>query len=192
MRDWWPSSHGAGWVAVFGLLFAVFYIANEAVMDWLHVSVVSGRLDVVFLPAFIRVTAVVVAGAAGLLGLFIGALLTAVFYVQDPPLQAFLEAAASTLGVWAAYWVTALAIKPQAKGFQLPLSLPVLLVMTVLYCIFNALIHALAWSVIGILGKLGIVQLAQMMLGDLLGVIIMFLIMRWTLRIIRVMRPAAI
>lgn len=189
MRDCWPSSHGGWWVAAFAALFAVLYVANQNLTHWLQASVIAERLDVVFLPAFIRIVSVVVAGAAGLLGLFIGTLLTAVFYVQHPPLLALMEAAASTLGVWAAYSLTVWAIEPQVKRALLPLSLPILVVMTVFYCIFNALIHATMWSVTGIVDKLNVVQLAQMMFGDLLGVIVMFYITRWTFRFFRVMRP---
>lgn len=191
MRDWWPSSHGTGWVAATAALFVVLYAANEALVGWLQASVVSGHLDVIFLPAFVRVAAVVVAGAAGLLGLFIASLLITVFYLQDPPVQAILQALASTLGIWAAYAVSVWAIKPQAKTAELPLSLPVLLVMSVLYCIFNALIHAIAWSISGAIDRLSVVHLAQMMLGDLVGVIVMFFITRWAMKLIRVMRPVA-
>lgn len=189
MRDRWPSSHGGWWVAAFAALYAILYTANAFLVDWLQASVVAGRLDIIFLPAFVRIAAVLIAGTAGLLGLFIGAFMVAVVHLQDPPLQAFFVATASALGAWASYAVTVWAVKPGVRNAQLTLALPILVVMAVFYCIFNAMIHALVWSLFGAVERLSIVQLAQMMFGDLLGVIAMFFITRWTIRFLRVMRP---
>lgn len=174
LEHWWPT-HGIAWVFVFAALFVLLFFLNDLISPW--VGVVDGRIALVFLPAFVRVAAVVVAKLAGLLGLFIGSFAVSLFYGE--PLAVSLGISlASICGILAAYLVLM-----QAMGLKtLPMSLPVLMVLTVLYAPLNAVVHAFAWDGLDLTADIEVVEIAYMVLGDILGVLVMFLGLRIVMR----------
>ncbi len=171
---WWPA-HGARWALAFAALYALLFLLNDLLSSWF--DVVDDRIALVFLPAFVRVAAVVVAKLAGVVGLFIGAFVISLLY-GDSLGVALGISLVSACGILIAYLILL-----QAMGLKsLPLSLPVLLMLTFLYAPLNAVLHALAWDGFGLSAGITVVEIAYMMLGDLMGVVLIFLLLRIGMR----------
>jgi hypothetical protein len=135
--------------------------------------VVHNRISAVFLPAFVRVVAVMVAGGAGALGILIGSLASGLFITHDPIGLALWHAALSTTGVVVAVHLMRWGLRLDV----LPMNLPTLLAVAVLSTVTNALMHGLFWSQwdehVRAIG-----EIALMILGDLAGVALGFLLLR--------------
>lgn len=177
-EDWWPEKPVA-WTIGFALLYFVSYWLTAFITE--VAQIVPDRVSLVYIPAFVRVVSVLVAGLAGLLGIFIGTLGVSLFYVGDPVALALANAAASTAGIGLSYWLLL-----QALGkSSLPLNLPVLVLLTVLYSTFNAVTHGLVWDLVEIEDNLSTADLTMMMIGDLTGVVLMYFVVRFVIRLIR-------
>jgi hypothetical protein len=175
LEHWWPT-HGFAWVFVFAALYVILFFLNDLISPW--VGVVDDRVALVFLPAFVRVAAVVVAKLAGLLGLFIGGVVVGLLY-GDPPGVALGVSLASIGGILIAYLVLMQAMNVKT----LTMSLPVLVVLTVLYAPLNAIVHALAWHGLGLTAGITVLEIGTMMLGDVMGVVVSFFVLRLVTRI---------
>lgn len=57
-----------------------------------------------------------------------------------------------------------------------------LAILTFLYAPLNAVLHALAWDGFGLSAGITLVEIAYMMLGDLIGVVLIFLLLRIAIR----------
>lgn len=176
--DWLPTQP-LRWTIVFALLYVGFYYLNLLIAPIF--DVIPGRVSLLFLPAFIRVAAILVAGIAGLAGVAIGSLFVSVAVYQEPLFTSIWIAIASSIGIALSYLV----MRYASNGKELAFSLPVLMVLATLYCAFNALLHGLAWELVGIASTVTIKDLALMMLGDFMGVIVMFYALRLMLRIVK-------
>lgn len=174
-NDWLPD-HPIRWAAAFAAAYVALFMVNVLLSDLL--DILPNRISLVFFPAFVRVVAMVVAGLAGAAGIVIGSLAIHVFYVGEGLLESLPVALASGFGALAAYAVMRIAM----DGKKLPITLPVLLALTSLYSAFNAMIHGLIWHVAGLGDGITAAELSLMMLGDLLGVLLMFMATRWLLR----------
>ena len=84
----------------------------------------------------------------------------------------------SAAGIGVSYWLLLKALGQSS----LPLNLPVLVLLTVLYSTFNAMTHGLVWDVIGMSDGLTLTDLSLMMLGDLTGVVLMYFVVRLAIR----------
>jgi len=166
LEDWLPD-RPLPWAAGFALLYVGTFIVQDRLSSL--VDVLPGRIAIVFLPAFVRVVAVVVAGVAGAVGIAAGSLLINLFLYQQPWEVSMAVALASALGVFFSYWILRMAF-----GQKLPLTLPMLMVLTVLYGAFNAMIHGLTWELLGFHRHATMLDLALMMVGDLAGVVLVF------------------
>ncbi len=182
-EDWWPEKPMA-WTVGFALLYFVAYWLTEFITE--VAQIVPDRVSLVYIPAFVRVVSVLVAGLAGLLGIFIGTLGVSLIHVGDPVELALANAAASAAGIGLSYW---LLLKALGRT-SLPLNLPVLVLLTVLYSTFNAVTHGLVWDLIDMGEGLSTTDLAFMMIGDLIGVVLMYFIVRFAIRLIRRPRNA--
>jgi hypothetical protein len=174
--DHWLPAHPLRWAAGFAALYAAFFMINVLLSPLL--DILSDRIALIFFPAFIRVMALVVAGLAGALGIVLGSLIIQLFYVGADLWASLPVSLASGIGAWAAYAVMRFAFDTK----QLPITLPVLLALSGLYSAFNAMIHGLVWHVGGVGAEITAEQLSLMMLGDFLGVVVMFGLTRWLLR----------
>lgn len=176
--EWWWPEHGARWALVFASLYVLLFFINDLISPW--VSLVDDRIALVFLPAFVRVAAVVVAKLAGLVGLFIGSMVITLVH-GDSLAVALGVSFASAGGILIAYLILlqAMAMK------TIPVSLPVLLLLTVLYAPLNAVVHALAWDGFGLAADITALEIAGMMLGDVIGVLSMFFLLRLSARWIK-------
>lgn len=155
----------------------VLFLINEQFLQF--ADVIAHRISLMFLPAFIRVVALVVAGLAGAIGIVIGSLVIQIFYFDLDLMVSMPVSMASGLGVLAAYAVMRVAF---GSG-KLPITLPVLLALTGLYSAFNGMVHGLLWHFAGVGKGISAEELSLMMLGDFLGVIVMFFICRPLLRL---------
>lgn len=141
---------------------------------------VQDRISLLFLPAFVRVAAVVVAKLAGLLGLFLGSLVIGLLY-GDSLWIALGNSFASAAGIFCAYWVLCTAMRTES----LPMTLPILVVLTALYSPINAMLHAFAWQWLGLSSGITALEISLMMAGDILGVIAMFFLIQLVSRAIK-------
>lgn len=176
--EWWWPEHGTRWALVFAALYVLFFFINDLISTW--VSVVDDRIALVFLPAFVRVAAIVVAKLAGLVGVFIGSMVITLVH-GDSFAVSLGVSLASAGGILIAYLILlqAMAMKTIA------VSLPVLLLLTVLYAPLNAILHALAWDGFGMTADITAIEIAYMMLGDILGVLSLFFLLRLSTRWIK-------
>lgn len=179
VRHLWPQQPVL-WLSVFGLLFVLAFMANDGLLALLSSSFQSipDRIALVFLPAFIRVAAVLVAGLAGLIGISLGSFVISFFYIGDDLGYSALIALTSASGVFIAYWLMLKALQSE----QIPFTLINLIVLAVLYSALNALIHGMIWGLIDFEEVIHLQDLAFMMLGDLVGVVLGFYITRLLIR----------
>ncbi len=175
LEDWWPT-RPVPWAIGFAALYVALFLLQHLIGS--AISVIPGRIDIVFLPAFARVAAVLVAGIAGLVGIAVGSFVVSLVLFQESISTAFWFSCASVSGIWLSYWIVR-----QAMGTKtLTFTLPMLMVLSVLYCAFNAVIHGLTWDLLDITEYVSTTDLALMMAGDLLGVVLMFGVVRLFLR----------
>lgn len=165
------------WMVTFGGLYVLAFSMNILAAPWL--DIVPGQIALIFFPAFIRVMAVLVAGFAGVLGIVAGSFLVCIFLLHQPLLESIWVSLASGLGIMLACWI----MRRASREETLPITLPVLLAISVLYSAINALIHGLTWWFLGINEQVTQIELSFMMMGDLIGVVLMFYLLRIGIRI---------
>lgn len=151
-------------------------------------QVIPDRISLVYIPAFVRVVSILVAGLAGLLGIFLGTMAVSLLILGDPLSLASANALASAAGIGVSYWLLLKALGQPS----LPLNLPVLVLLTVLYSTFNAMTHGLVWDVIGMSDGLTLTDLSLMMLGDLTGVVLMYFVVRLVIRFFRRLKQPSV
>lgn len=159
-----------------GVLFCSSHLLNH----WLfqHIEI-SDHINLVYLPAFIRVASVLILGLMwGTLGTAIGGLLL----LNWSP-DANLWIGVANLCVSAS--VAAVAVLVLQLLLQRRLSvtrLSDLLRLSVLYALLNALLHHALWSVLDTSQLLYPSQVLEMVIGDVNGVVIGALLLRWGAR----------
>jgi hypothetical protein len=160
------------WVAGFAAAFMLLH--------WLSMQagplfdIIPGSISLLYLPAFLRVVSIMVAGIPGVIGIGLGGFLMSWAYHDRPALLSLAETTAACLAI-----VLAHAALRQAMGVARP---PITLGV---YCACNAVIHGLIWGLLDVDFTLAPWQLSLMMVGDLLGVVTMFLISRIVIRRVR-------
>ncbi len=179
LKHLWPQQPLL-WLFVFGLLFVLVFLANDGLLAMLSSSFQSipDRIALIFLPAFIRVAAVLVAGLAGLIGISLGSFVISYFYVGDDLGYSFLISVTSASGIFMAYWLMLKVLSSE----KIPFTLVNLVVLTVLYSALNAIIHGMIWGLIDFEEVIRLQDIAYMMLGDLVGVVLGFYITRLLIR----------
>jgi hypothetical protein len=173
----WPSN-GLLWALSFAVVYALAFELNRF-FDPLF-SVLEAKVSLIFLPAFIRVAAVLVAGAAGALGLFLGSLILGV--IQDLPIalslvQAFLTALAPCLAL--------LVIRYALAGRALGITLSLFLLLALFASIFNSLLHHIFWDFYPFAESVTLTTFWQMLVGDLSGALLGFGVFALIVRLLR-------
>lgn len=157
-----------GWALGFSGLFVLLWQINALVSPFF--DVVPDRVSLVFLPAFARVVAVVVAGGAGVFGIFLGSLFIGLAVVGDTMTVALTNALSSALAPVLAYWLLRrLGTSDFVRGDGLTWSSFMLL--TVLCGLMNALVHGAVWSGQQAMSQ-SVLNLVIMTIGDLVGVVL--------------------
>ncbi|MFZ9104859.1 MAG: hypothetical protein ACO3UK_01930 [Burkholderiaceae bacterium] len=150
------------------MLFVLLWQINTLVSPFF--DVVPDRVSLVFLPAFARVVAVVVAGGAGVFGIFLGSLFIGLAVVGDTMTVALTNALSSALAPVLAYWLLRrLGTSDFVRGDGLTWSSFMLL--TVLCGLMNALVHGAVWSGQQAMSQ-SLLNLVSMTIGDLVGVVL--------------------
>ena len=156
------------WAFGFAALFVLLWQINTLVSPLF--DVVPDRVSLVFLPAFARVVAVVVAGGAGVFGIFLGSLFVGLVVVGDTTTMTLSNALSSALAPVLAYWfLRRLGTVAFIRGDGLTWSS--FLVLSVLCSLFNALIHGAVWNGQEAMSQ-SLLNLVSMTIGDLVGVVL--------------------
>jgi hypothetical protein len=175
-----PAPVGEQVTAVGGvaLLWVLLYWLN----GWLFISLeVNPYVNWIFLPAALRVLAVLVFGWRGALGLFIGALITFDPNTGSSAFSAVPQAALSALAPWVAVTCTArcLGVATDLKG----LSFKQLALLSAAGAGLNALSHSLLFSYLA--EDLALLQgFWPMFGGDLLGTLLVVYSAHFALRLL--------
>ena len=177
----WPSQ-GLFWALGFAVLYTLVFQLNR-LLDPIF-SVIDERVSMVFLPAFIRVAAILVAGASGALGLFLGAL--ALGFMQDLAVlqnlsQAFFTAIAPCLAV--------LLLRFAMAGRPLAITLSLFLLVALLASMFNAVLHHVFWDFYSLTEPVTLITFWQMLAGDLAGALLGFGFFALVVRALALLRP---
>lgn len=178
----WPEKAPFAWAAAFALAFVLAYEVTSWLDPW--VSVVDARVSLIFLPAFFRVVAVLVAGLAGALGLFWGAVFVGLTH-GDSPAVVFPHATLSALAPCLAVYLLRMAL----RRAMLSIDLVTLLLLGALTSLFSALLHGVYWSTFQSDTLVwGADTISLMMLGDLLGVLLGFFLLSLVVRFVKAIR----
>jgi hypothetical protein len=157
-----------------GLLFPLVHTAN----GWLFsFTELSPNVSWIYLPAFLRLLNVLVLGKLkGTLATLLGGMVLLGVDKQDNTL---LLDAAHILSS-AAGPLLALLVFEQLRGRPVNLiSLADLALVTLLYCLFNSLLHHFAWAVLSA-QSLSPQHMLLMALGDLTGALIGAYVLKWS------------
>jgi hypothetical protein len=179
-RSWRSDSpQMLGWSIGFAMAFMLAHWLTMLLSPFF--DVVTGKISLLYLPAFIRVVSIVVAGTAGVVGIAAGSALMGVLHHGDSVSFALSEALAAAVAILLAHWLLCQAMRTR----QLPITLWSLIALTAIYCTLNAVIHGTIWGLLDPVFEISPWKLALMMLGDLLGVIVMFGLLRVFVRTVR-------
>ena len=157
-----------------GLLFALVNIAN----DWLFAfTEYAPNVSLIYLPAFLRLLHVMLLGKIrGTLATLLGGL---VLLVADKPGTSF-QIDAVNIVCSAAAPLLALIAFEQMRARQVRLtSLTDLVLVTLIYCLFNSLLHHFAWAVFSDQPLGSAQQMMMMALGDLTGALMGAYVLKW-------------
>ena len=173
----WPSSHGRIWVVAVAVAYALTWLFNDLIASGM--DVVEDRISLLFLPAFIRVAAIMIAGLAGWLGLFLGSLAIGLVWLGDPLELALLHSTATTLSVGLAVVLVA-GWLGKRSGCLNSINMKAMLLTAGLAALFNASFHGLAWES----QQLHFTEALfwMMIAGDLGGVALGYLLLRFGVR----------
>lgn len=170
LKSLWPE-RPLFWVLGFAILYwAVWQLmlaTPEVLTPW------EDRIHLVYLPAFVRALAVVVAGLAGALGIFLGTVLVSLLTLGDTFEMAVSQGLASAFAPLMAFGLAWLLL-----GMRPRPNVQCLLLVGVLAAFFNALNHAVSWSAFAEFSDMNLSSIALMMLGDVLGVVVGFALFR--------------
>ena len=171
-----------GAMILFAMGITTVWVALYQLNSWFFSEIyLNSFISWIFLPAAIRMLAVMIGGWAGALGLFVGAILTNLSLFEIEPINAMVLAALSALG-------PVVAVHLCTRWLQLPLDLAglqrsQLLVFALAGSIFNVIPHNLffystglshdAWS--GVL---------PMLVGDLSGTLIVLYLASVSIRMV--------
>jgi len=165
-------------VVAVALLWVLLFRLNRWALSSFEVTVF---ISWIFLPAAIRVLAVMVCDWAGALGLFVGALFThqtdPAASLSDGLVLAFLSATGPLLACWLC--TRLLSLPTTLTG----LSARQLLVFATMGAVFNAVPHNIYFYLSGSMAS-PIEGLVPMFLGDLLGTAVVLYAVSFTLRLI--------
>ena len=150
--------------------------------QWLFVSFsVSDQVSWIFLPAAIRMLAVVLFGWAGVFGLLLGSLFTNPLFDEVSPVAALTVSFLSALGPWMAFRACThwLHLPEDLTGLQ-PRHL---LILSAVGAFFTSVPHCLFYYVSGISPRL-FADLITMFTGDLIGTLVVLYVAALVIRLL--------
>jgi hypothetical protein len=165
-------------VSLMGALLAgVLYCALHLLNSWLFKFVeVSDHINLVYLPAFIRLASVLILGMVwGTLGTSFGCLML-LNWSHDANIWISLANLCVSAGVAA---LSVYVLQTLARRRLSIIRLVDLVQLALLYALLNALLHHALWSAIDPSQLLYPAQMFEMILGDINGALIGALVLRW-------------
>lgn len=167
---------------LFAMGVATVWVMLFFLNNWLFSETyLNSFISWIFLPAAIRMLAVMIDGWAGVLGLFCGAILTNFSQLEFEPFNVFVLAGLSAVGPIAAVHLC-------KRWFQLPVDLvglqrSQLFVFAVTGAIFNVIPHNLFFYMTGMSDDVwsGVLP---MFVGDLAGTLIVLYVASFSIRMI--------
>ncbi len=171
-----------GAMVLFATGVAIAWVVLFQVNVWLFSEIhLTGFISWIFLPAAIRMLAVMIGGWAGALGLFVGAILTNLSLLELEPLNVMVLAALSALG-------PVIAVHLCTRWLQLPgdlsgLQRSQLLVFAVAGAVFNVFPHNLFFYMTG-LSYDAWSGVLPMFVGDLTGTMIVLYVASVSIRMV--------
>ena len=161
-------------VILFAAVFPIAHILNGWVFKFAEIS---PHIGLIYLPAFIRLSNVLVLGRlSGTLANLLGGFLL-IGYFSDTTRVAVLNSVCSAAGPLAALSLFKLHAK---RDIELT-SLQDLAWLTLIYAISNALLHHAMWSVLDPSKLVEPVQVLWMIVGDISGALLGAYLMKWTI-----------
>ena len=177
LRSLWPEDRAFAWMLFFALLFYLVYALFQLIAP--SVAYSGDKISLLYLPAFIRVLAVLVSGIAGALGIFVGHLMVYAVYKSDPLSFAISASAINALAPLIALILTRFVFRTNEV---LDLGWRALWVLSALAALFAGFLKAGFWFVTG-LGELGSLDSALAnALGNFLGIVVGYVLWRLLLK----------
>ena len=176
-RSLWPEDRAFAWILFFAFLFYLVYALFQLIAPLVAYS--GDKISLLYLPAFIRVLAVLVAGIAGALGIFVGHIMVYAVYKSDPLSFAISASAINALAPLIALIFTRFIFRTDRL---LDLGWRALLVLSFLAAVFAGLLKAGFWFVTH-LGELGSLDSALVNAsGNFLGIVAGYVLLRFLQR----------
>lgn len=141
LRSLWPEDKPIAWTIFFAFAFYFAYAAFQLIAPLVAFS--GDKVSLLYLPAFVRVLAVVIAGLSGALGIFLGHLMVYAVYKSDPVFFAVAASAINAIAPLAALIVTYFIFSSKQI---LDLGWKPILVLSLLAAIFAGCFKAIFWS----------------------------------------------
>ena len=166
--------------------WVVLYILNDWLFDHAAISLYASW---VFLPAALRMLAVLLFGWTGVLGLFIGSFITGYYTHEfDNPGMVIVLAGLSALAPMVAYLVCArlFGIRADLQG----LSAKHLVVLSIVVALVGSVLHNLHFSAIGATDAFSDTFIA-MFVGDLIGTFVVLYVAKLVIGILLAGKSAA-
>ncbi|MFY9137002.1 hypothetical protein [Zwartia sp.] len=171
-----------GAMVLFAVGVAIAWVGLFQLNIWLFSEIhLTGFISWIFLPAAIRMLAVMIGGWSGALGLFVGAILTNLSLLELEPFNVMILAALSALG-------PVIAVHLCTRWLQLPgdlsgLQRSQLLVFAVAGAVFNVFPHNLFFYMTG-LSYDAWSGVLPMFVGDLAGTLIVLYVASVSIRMV--------
>jgi len=166
------------------LLVALVWILLYHINAWLFsFAEVNKHVNWIFLPAAVRMVAVMVLGYTGVAGLFMGALFTSSLWASVNPLHDIATAALSSFGPLLAviFCVKLIRLNSSLEG----LGVVHIFVFAWMGAVVNVLLHSAYFSLFGV-QSFSISTMVSMLVGDLVGTLVVLygvsLLLRLALR----------
>ncbi len=142
------------------------FVLNEYIFRFTQIS---PAINLVFLPAGLRLISVIVFSWVGVMGLFVGGTLIGIYFIELTPLQAILLASLSALSPFVAYSgiAKALKLKPSLDG----MTARDLLIIAITAALLGGAVHSIFFLLNGTANTF-INPFIQIFIGDLLGMLL--------------------
>ncbi len=174
LESLWPEDRPFAWVIFFAILFYLVYALYRLFAP--SVAFFEDKISLLYLPAFVRVLAVIVAGLAGAIGIFLGHLLVYAVYKSDPWTFALGASAVNALAPLCALIVTRMFF--QARHL-ISLGWRPILTVSLLAALFAGIFKEIFWALWGFREIVSSSYMAAHFVGNFLGMVVGFLLLKW-------------
>lgn len=142
------------------------FVLNEYLFKFTQIS---PAINLIFIPAGLRLIAVIVFSWVGVLGLLMGGVLIGILFIELAPLQAFILAGLSALSPFIAYSgvITALKLEPSLNG----MSARDLLIISISAALLGGALHSI-FFLLNDSANTFFDPFIQISTGDLLGMLL--------------------